>query len=128
MHHFSSLFAARWRRFSAALLAVALLAGCAYKVEVRQGSEQLLNYMDDLRLGMHRREVQALLGGAAVPRLLREDILLYTYQERAAGFEDTPQRRTVELHFDAEDLLREVRVLQDDYRRDYRADYRAGAE
>ena len=97
------------------LSAAVLLGGCAYKIEIRQGSDQLLERFDDLQVGMTREQVVRLLGESATPRLFRDNALLYVYQERPSGFRTSVQRRSVELVFDDGDVLREINILQDDF-------------
>ena len=101
--------------FSFLLSAAVLLGGCAYKIEIRQGNDRLLEHFDDLKVGMTREQVVGLLGDSSTPRLFRDNTLLYVYQERPSGFRTSVQRRSVELIFDDGDRLREINLLHDDF-------------
>ncbi|MCH9704559.1 MAG: outer membrane protein assembly factor BamE [Proteobacteria bacterium] len=98
------------------LLALALLASsCAYKVEIKQGDETLLEGIEQLQIGMTQDEVVQLLGPVQTPRLFKQNIWIYAYQLRSAGFTSKPQLRSVELVFDANGTLQVIRELHNDY-------------
>lgn len=104
-------------RGAASLLFALLLAGggCAYKVEIKQGSEALLESADALQTGMTQDEVVRLLGPPPVQRLFRKNIWIYAYQEREAGFAGAQRLRSIELVFDDSNILRQINPLHDDY-------------
>lgn len=99
----------------AVLAASLLLAGCAYKVEIRQGNDRLIGDFKLLRLGMTRGEVERLLGPSTTPRLFRKNELLYVYQVRPSGFVTGTQRRSVQLLFDDDGKLGAINLLEDDF-------------
>ncbi|MBE8158016.1 MAG: outer membrane protein assembly factor BamE [Betaproteobacteria bacterium] len=88
--------------FSAAFL---LLSGCAYKSEIRQGSDSLPEKIAELRVGMNKEEVRGLLGQNRFPAFLAEEgAWFYYYRRRSPGFFTETRTWSVKLVFDGEKL------------------------
>lgn len=104
-------FSFRFFRLLAAFLCCALVAGgCSYKSEIRQGNDSLPDRLGDLRVGMSRNEVLALLGPNRTPVVFVQDSWIYYYQRRVPGFYPQTEALGVELIF-ADEQLSEIRPL-----------------
>ena len=64
---------------------------------------------------MTREEINWLLGTPQTPRLFENDVWLYTYQLRDAGFVGKTRLLSVELIFDENKKLQTIKVLKDDF-------------
>lgn len=92
----------------------ALIGGCAYKAEVRQGAPLPEDAINKLRAGMSKDEVIALLGAPQSERLFRDNIWLYYHKRRTAGFSPVVSVVSVEVIFGDDGKVGEFRVLIDD--------------
>ena len=104
--------------YALTLLFMLVVSGCAYKIEIRQGNDALLENMDQLQIGMHKEEVRQLLASPFTSHLFSSNSWFYTYQQRDAGFVGEMRLRSVELVFDDGGILREINTLHDDYGED----------
>lgn len=101
-------------RFVACLLLAAAVGACAYKVEVRQGREDVLNNIGDIRAGMSRAEVVAKLGDDYV-RPFSPNTWIYVYEIREAGFFGKWRQLTAVLKFDDDGVLESVNLTRNDF-------------
>ncbi|MGI9337601.1 MAG: outer membrane protein assembly factor BamE [Gammaproteobacteria bacterium] len=98
----------------AAAFGLGVLGGCAYKTEVRQGAPLPEESIQQLRAGMTKQEVIALLGAPQSEHLFRDNIWLYYHKKRPAGFSPATSVVSVEITFDANERVGEFKVLIDD--------------
>ena len=98
-----------------AFFAAIALSACAYKIEIQQGNNALPANLDNLSAGMSQTEVRELLGPPQGERLFRKNIWLYSYQLRESGFLDSPKWLTVELSFNDDGTLTDIKQLRNDY-------------
>ena len=103
-------------RFFAALVfaAAAMLAGCAYKSEVRQGSPLDETKLAQLQTGMNKQQVRELLGPPQSDRLFRDNIWLYYHKKRSAGFFPHTTAISVEVVFGDDGRVESVKRLIDE--------------
>lgn len=97
------------------LLPFLAAAACAYKIEIKQGNDALLDNLSRLEIGMTRSEVRELLGPPPAPRLFKDNVWIYLFQRRASGFIGEIRLRSVELVFNDSGVLQEINLARDDY-------------
>ena len=94
------------RRKLALLLALALLAGCVYRVDVQQGNLLEATDIEAVKPGMTRSQVRFLLGTPVVKNAFSDDRWDYIYYFKK-GRAKRADRRWLIVHFDG-DLVREI--------------------
>jgi len=94
---------------------VAVVAGgCSYKSEIRQGHEQVLENIDNVKVGMSKSEVTELLGsGQAKP--FTDDVWVYVFRLRESGFLGAVRLLSAELVFDGADMLTAINIVRNDF-------------
>ncbi|MCP4433485.1 MAG: outer membrane protein assembly factor BamE [Gammaproteobacteria bacterium] len=80
--------------------------GCLYRVDIHQGNRIDNKVIEQLELGMTRRQVEFLLGEPSVVDLYRPDVWHYVMYYKS-GEDDSEQKRVLRLKFD-NDLLSEI--------------------
>jgi len=79
----------------AALLAVALLGGCVYRMDIQQGNYLEGKTVDRLEVGMTRTQVRYLLGTPMVPAIFDRDRWDYVYYFQHGRLRRPAQRHLV---------------------------------
>ena len=97
------------RLFFIAVLLTAIVSssGCIYRVDIHQGNRIDSEVIEQLELGMTRRQVQFLLGEPAIVDIYQPDIWHYVLYFKS-GEDDRVQKSIMSLQFE-EDLLTEIR-------------------
>lgn len=91
-------------RFAALLLALCLSA-CVYKIDVQQGNLIDTDKIDQVEVGMTRKQVQFLLGTPMVSDTFHRDRWDYAYYLRH-GRSDDVARRWFVVYFDGDRVAR----------------------
>lgn len=91
-----------------------VIGGCAYKTEVRQGAPLPEESIRQLRAGMSKDEVIALLGPPQSEHLFRDNIWLYYHKQRPAGFSPAVSVVSVEVIFGDDGIVDSFNVLIDE--------------
>ena len=86
-----------------ALASIISLTGCLYRVDVQQGNRIDNATIEQLKIGMSRRQVEFLLGEPAIIDIYNPDVWHYVFYFRA-GDDYSEEVRNMRLHFDG-DLL-----------------------
>ena len=94
---------------SALLLAVWLLAGCVYRMDVQQGNYLEGKTVDQLQVGMTRTQVRYLLGTPLVPDVFEKDRWDYLYYFRH-GRRRPQEARRLEVYFKDDKVTRFERI------------------
>lgn len=89
------------------LTAIVSSSGCIYRVDIHQGNRIGSEVIEQLELGMTRRQVQFLLGEPAIVDIYQPDIWHYVLYFKS-GEDDSVQKRIMSLQFD-KDLLTEIK-------------------
>ncbi len=93
------------------MVLVFAISGCIYKTEIRQGDDTLPAKIEELRIGMTRHDVLALLGKSLTETLFRDNTWIYYYNRRSDGFEVSWETLGVEIIFDDNDKITEINRL-----------------
>lgn len=98
--------------FIATLLAVIVSSsGCLYRVDIHQGNRIGGEVIDQLEIGMTRRQVEFLLGEPALVDIYHPDTWHYILYVKS-GEDGSVQKRSLSLKFD-DDLLTEIKGDRD---------------
>ena len=90
------------------ILATLIIAstGCVYRMDINQGNRINSEVIDQLELGMTRRQVEFLLGEPSIVSMYRPDIWNYVMYHKS-GEDGDEQTRVLKLKFE-DDLLTEI--------------------
>ncbi len=97
--------------FSALLAIIVTSSGCLYRVDIHQGNRIDYAVIDQLAIGMTRRQVEFLLGEPAIVDIYHPDTWHYVLYYKS-GEDDSVQKRIMSLQFDNE-LLTEIKGDRD---------------
>jgi outer membrane protein assembly factor BamE (lipoprotein component of BamABCDE complex) len=81
-----------FRRFTAGMLAAALVGGCVYRIDIQQGNVLEQEDIDQVTVGMSRSAVQFLLGTPMIEDAFHRDRWDYTYYFRQGRSRDVERR------------------------------------
>jgi outer membrane protein assembly factor BamE len=96
---------------AATALIAAVLAGCAYRIDIQQGNLIEQEALDQVQLGMSRSAVQFLLGTPMIADAFHEQRWDYTYYFRRGRSRDVEQRWVV-VYFEQDRVVRIERDLE----------------
>lgn len=97
--------------FSALLAAIISSSGCLYRVDIHQGNRIDSTVIDQLAVGMTRRQVEFLLGEPAIVDIYHPDTWHYILYVKS-GEDDSVQKRVMSLQF-VNELLTEIKGDRD---------------
>jgi outer membrane protein assembly factor BamE len=110
----SRLHSPRRRRFNrntavkaAGVVAISLLAGCVYRLDIQQGNVIEMESVEQVQVGMTRSQVQFLLGTPTVSDTFHDDRWDYPYYFRK-GRQRSAERRWFVVFFDEDDRVARV--------------------
>ena len=87
------------------LFVIVTSSGCLYRMDIEQGNRIDSEVIDQLELGMSRRQVEFLLGEPAIVDLYHADTWHYVYYLRR-GDDYSVEKRLMSLEFDNDLLAR----------------------
>ncbi len=92
--------------FSALLAAIVSSSGCLYRVDIQQGNRIGSEVINQLAIGMTRRQVEFLLGEPAIVDIYHPDTWHYVLYFKS-GEDDSVQKSVMTLQF-VDELLTEI--------------------
>ncbi len=87
--------------------AIVTSSGCLYRIDILQGNRLNAEVIDQLELGMSRRQVEFLLGEPAIVDIYHQDTWHYVYYIRT-GDDLSEEKRLMSLKFE-NDLLADIK-------------------
>ena len=97
------------------LIALSITGGCAYKINLSQGDERILNRYQEVEEGVSGEKVRNLLGEPQVLPLFGGEKWIYVYQERKPGFLSEIKTFSLEISFEESQKVKEIKVLENDF-------------
>ncbi|NOZ11504.1 MAG: outer membrane protein assembly factor BamE [Gammaproteobacteria bacterium] len=91
--------------FVLALATTTLLSGCYYKMDIQQGNILTPEMIEQLKLGMTKRQIRYLLGTPLVRDPFHQQRWDYVYSLRKGG-KKIVKKSTLSLHFSEDSLSR----------------------
>lgn len=96
-------------RFISSIILMTLIissTGCVYRMDINQGNRIDSEVIDQLELGMTKRQVEFLLGEPSIVNMYRPDIWHYVMYYKS-GDDGSEQKRVLKLKFE-DDLLKQI--------------------
>ncbi len=98
-------------KFLSAFMALVILSGCVYKMDIQQGNDITPEQADQLQLGMTEGEVRAILGTPLLQDPLSPGRWDYVYQLQQKG--EVVKERRLTVFFDENQRLVKIEKIAD---------------
>ena len=87
-------------------IALALTAGCVYKIDIPQGNYIEQKQIDKLQIGMTKEQVKFVLGNPVIQDSFNQDTWYYVYEFLSGRDEAFNKRKKLVLSFEQDKLVK----------------------